>query len=80
MNEAALKKHEIFNKLAELSGQELGAVADFIDFMKYKKKQPQKKNFIKLQGILKDYNVNFMNLTTCRQETWKHLEEEFQDE
>jgi hypothetical protein len=80
MNEAAIKKHEIFNKLVDLSGPELGSVADFIDFMKYKKKQPLKKNIIKLQGILKGYNVDFMDLTKFRQESWKHLEEEFGNE
>ena len=76
----AIKKHEIFNKLGDLSGQELGSIADFIDFMKYKKKQPTKKKIIKLQGILKDYPVDSMDLTNFRQESWKHLEEEFRDE
>jgi len=40
MNEAAMKQHQIFNKLGKLSGQELCSVADFIDFLNYKKKQP----------------------------------------
>lgn len=80
MNEAAIKKHEIFNKLVDLSGPELGTVADFIDFMKYKKKQSPKKNILKLQGILKGYHVDFTDLTKFRQASWKHLEEEFGNE
>jgi hypothetical protein len=80
MNEVAMKKHEIFNKLGALSGQELGSVADFIDFMNYKKKQTIKKKIIKLQGILKGYAVDSMDVTEFRQQSWKHLEEEFKDE
>ena len=80
MNEAAIKKHEIYNKLGDLSGQELGSVADFIDFMKHKKKQPTKKKIIKLQGILKSYDVDFGDLKKFKQESWKHLEKEFGNE
>ena len=81
MNEAAIKKHEIYNKLGDLSGPELGSVADFIDFMKHKKKtQPTKKKIIQLQGILKDYDVDFGDLKKFKQESWKHLEEELGNE
>lgn len=80
MNEAALKKHEIYNKLGALSGQDLGSVADFIDFMKHKKKPPMKRNILKLQGILQGYDVDFGNLKKFQQESWAHLEEEFGDE
>ncbi len=37
MNEAALVKHEIYNKLAQLSGAELNSIAYFIDFVGHKK-------------------------------------------
>jgi hypothetical protein len=69
MNETAMKKHEIFNKLGALSGQELGSVADFIDFINYKKKKPTKKKFVKLQGILKRYAVDSMDITKFRQQS-----------
>jgi len=62
MNEAAIKKHKIYNKLSDLSGHDLGSVADFIDFMKHKKKQPTKKTIIKLQRILKGCDVDFREL------------------
>lgn len=80
MNEAALMKHEIYNKLGALSGQDLSTVADFIDFMQHKKKQPMKRNIIKLQGILKGFDVDFRELKKSHQESWKHLEEEFKNE
>jgi len=80
MNDAAIKKHEIYNKLAGLSGQDLGSVADFIDFMKHKKKQPTKRTIIKLQGILKGCDVDFGELKKFQQESWKHLEEEVGNE
>lgn len=80
MNEAAIKKHEIYNKLGALSGQDLGSVADFIDFMQHKKKQPTEKKIIQLQGILKGCDVDFGELKKFQQESWKHLEEEFGNE
>ena len=43
MNKAGLKKHEIYNKLTEFTEQELGAIADFIDFMRHKKQLEDKK-------------------------------------
>jgi hypothetical protein len=80
MNEAALKKHEIYNKLGNLSGQDLGSIADFIDSMKHKKKQSMKRNTIKLQGILQGCDVDFGGLKKFQQESWTHLEEEFGNE
>lgn len=80
MNEAAMKQHEILNKLANLSGQELVSVADFIDFLSYKKNQPTRKKIIKLQGILTGHNLDSTDLANFRQGSWKHLEEEFGDE
>ena len=80
MNETALKKHEIYGKLMRLSGQELHSVADFIDFVQHKKQQPPKKKIIKLQGILADYDLDLFNLKKFKEESWRHLEGEFENE
>lgn len=79
MNTAALKKHEIYNKLAELDEQELGVVADYIDFMRYKKQLGEKK-ILKLQGVLKGYDIDLSALKKFKEETWKHVDEEFASE
>lgn len=80
MNEAALIKHEIYGKLTRLSGAELNSVADFIDFVQHKKQQPVKKKIVKLQGILADYDFELTDLKKFKQESWKHLEGEFENE
>jgi hypothetical protein len=77
MNEAAIKKHEIYNKLWALSSKDLGSVADFIDFMQHKKKPTTKKKIIKLQGVLQGFDVDFGELKKFQIESWNHLEEEF---
>ncbi|QTA82605.1 Uncharacterized protein dnl_49830 [Desulfonema limicola] len=38
------------------------------------KTKPRK--LIKLQGILKDQDIDFSDLKTFRKETWEHLEKE----
>lgn len=76
MNKAAITKHEIYNNLIGFSEQDLDAIANFIDFMRQKKKLEAKK-VIKLQGILEGYDIDFSDLKTFKQETWKHVEEEF---
>lgn len=75
MNKAALKKHEIYNKLTEFSEQELAAIVDYIDFMRHKKHLEEKK-IIKLEGILKGYAVDFVDLKKLKQESWNHVDEE----
>ena len=75
MNKAALKKHEIYNKLMEFTEQDLGAIADYIDFMRHKK-QLEEKKVIKLEGILKGYDIDFSDLTKFKEQTWKHVNEE----
>ncbi|MEW6220671.1 MAG: hypothetical protein AB1634_14235 [Thermodesulfobacteriota bacterium] len=80
MNETAIKRHEIYTKLASLSGQDLGSVADFIDFMKHKEKRQTTKNIIKLHGILQGYDIDLGELKKFKQESWKHLEEEVGNE
>jgi len=76
MNKAALQKHDIYNKLAVLGEQELGAVADYIDFMQHKKQRPTRKKFMKLEGILKGYDIDLADIKKMRQEAWKHVDEE----
>lgn len=80
MNEAALIKHEIYGKLARLSGAELNSVADYIDFVRHKKQQPLRKKIIKLQGILSDYDFDLTDLDKFKQGSWQHLEGEFENE
>jgi len=75
MNKAGLKKHEIYNKLMGLTDKELGAIVDYIDFMRHKK-QVEEKKIIKLEGILKGYDINFSDLKKFKEDTWKHVEEE----
>ena len=76
MDKAGLKKHEIYNKLTELTEKELGSIADYIDFVKHKK-QLEEKKIVKLEGILKGYDINFSDLKKFKEETWKHVKEEF---
>jgi len=76
MNKAAITKHDIYNKLVGFTEQDLGAIADFIDFMRHKKKLEEKK-VLKLQGILKDYDIDFSDLKKFKEQTWEHLEQEF---
>ena len=75
MNKAGLKKHEIYNKLTGLTDKELGSIVDYIDYVRHKK-QVEEKKIIKLEGILKGYDINFSDLKKFNEETWKHVEEE----
>ena len=76
MNKAAITKHEIYNKLIGFSEQDLDAIVSFIDFMRHKKKLATKK-VIKLEGILKDYDIDLSDLKKFKQQTWKHVDQEF---
>ena len=78
MNKAAITKHEIYNKLVGFSEQDLDAIANFIDFMRHKKKLGAKK-VIKLEGILKDHDIDFSDLKKFKQQTWQHVDQEFSD-
>jgi len=80
MNKAAIKKHEIYGKLRRLTGSELSTVADFIDFMRYKRHPPQERKIIKLQGILSEYDIDLSAIKEFKKNSWKHLEEEFDSE
>ena len=46
--------------------------------MKHKKHMGEKK-VIKLEGILKGYDIDFADLKELKQETWNHVDEESND-
>lgn len=75
MNKTAITKHEIYNKLIGFSEQDLNVIVNFIDFMRHKKKIKGDK-LIKLEGILKDYNIDFSDLKEFKQKTWQHVDKE----
>lgn len=60
MNKEALTKHDIYHKLYEFSEQELHTVVNFIDSIRQKKIGFKK--VVKLQGILKYYDIDFSDL------------------
>jgi hypothetical protein len=76
MNKAAITKHEIYHKLIGFSEQDLDAIANFIDFMRHKKKLEEKK-IIKLEGILKGHDIDFSALKEFKLQSWKHVDQEF---
>jgi hypothetical protein len=70
MSKAAITKNKIYNKLTGFCEEDLDAIANFIDFMRHKKK---------LEGILKGYDIDFLDLKKFKQQTWKHVDQEFSD-
>ena len=76
MNKAALQKNEIYNKLLDLDEKELGAIGEYIDFMRHRKHLNEKKKLIKLKGILKNYHIDLADLKNLKKETSKHLSAE----
>ncbi|RPJ80599.1 MAG: hypothetical protein EHJ94_06140 [Deltaproteobacteria bacterium] len=75
MNKAAITKHEIYNKLVDFSEQDLSDIANFIDFMRHKKKLGAKK-VVKLQGILKGHDIDLSALKEIKQQAWRHVDQE----
>jgi hypothetical protein len=75
MNKTAITKHEIYNKLIGFSEQDLNTIVNFIDFMRHKKKIEGDK-VIKLEGILKGYDIDFSSLKEFKQKTWQHVDKE----
>ena len=43
------------------------------------KKQLEEKKVLKLQGILKDYDIDFSDLKKFKKQAWEHVEQEFND-
>ena len=73
MNKEAITKHDIYHKLSGFSEQDLYAIVNFIDFMRQQKKLEEKK-VIKLEGILKGYDIDISDLKKFKEETWKHVD------
>lgn len=75
MDKEAIIKHDIYHKLSGFSEQDLYAIVNFIDFMRHQKKLEGKK-LIKLEGVLKGFDIEVSGLKKFREETWKHVDEE----
>ena len=75
MNKAAITKHEIYNKLVGFSEQDLSDIANFIDFMRHKKKLGAKK-VVRLEGILKGYDIDLTALKKFKQQARQHVDQE----
>lgn len=75
MNKAAITKHEIYNKLVGFSEQDLSDIANFIDFMRHKK-QLEVKKVVKLEGILKEHDIDLSALKALKKQTWQHVDQE----
>lgn len=78
MNKAAITKHEIYNKLVGFTEQDLSDIVNFIDFIRHKKKLKDKK-IVKLEGILKDQNIDLSILKDFKKSTWEHVDREFEN-
>lgn len=79
MNKSALTKHEIYNKLDSFSEEDLLTIADFVDFM-WNKKCAVSYKLLKLQGILKDHDIDLSELKHFKDQTWQHVDQEFANE
>jgi hypothetical protein len=78
MNQAALKKHEIYQRLIEFPEHDLNELLVFLDFLQYRQHR-QEKSALHLEGVLSDYSIDFSELQCFKHETWKHVEEEHGD-
>jgi len=79
MNNAALKKHEIYNSIEKLDEKELNSVADFVSFLE-KKNQSSEGKVIKLKGIISDYSIDMKDIRELRKNSLSHLEKELDNE
>jgi hypothetical protein len=75
MDKKAMTKHEIYHKLSGFSERDLSDIANFIDFMRQKKKLGAKK-VVKLEGILKGRDIDLSALKKFKKQTWKHVDQE----
>ena len=79
MNQLALKKHKIYNNLSKLDEKGINSLADYLDFLMTKEKKGQGK-IVKLKGILSKYKIDFSYLKKFKEDSWKHVEKEIDNE
>ncbi len=79
MNKTAILKHQIYNKLGGFSEHDLSHIANFIDFMRHKKKLKPKKA-VRLEGILKEYDIDLSMLKAFKKEAWQHVDQEIDND
>jgi len=75
MKNTATRKQKIYNKLLELTEQDLTIIDAFIDFMRHKKQVGEKK-IIKLEGVIKGHDIDFSDLKKFKEDAWQHVIEE----
>jgi hypothetical protein len=78
MNRKPLTKHDIYRKLIGCSEEDLQIIAVFIDSLR-EKRQLEGKKLLKLEGILKGYDIDFSELEQFRKRIWQHVEQESSD-
>jgi len=76
MNKEAIAKHDIYRKLHGFSEQDLQGIADFIDFMRCRK-QLEDKKLLRLKSLIEGHDIDFADLHSFKEGTWRHVEEEF---
>ena len=75
MNKAAITKHKIYNKLVGFTEQDLVDISEYIDFVRYRRGIGEKK-VVRLEGLLKNYDIDLSDLKAFRKETWQHVDSE----
>ncbi|WP_446009416.1 hypothetical protein [Candidatus Electrothrix sp.] len=73
MNKAAITKQKIYNKLVGFTEQDLVDVSEYIDFVRYRRGIGEKK-VVRLEGLLKNYDIDLSDLKAFRKETWQHVD------
>ncbi|MDY6989106.1 MAG: hypothetical protein SWQ30_13735 [Thermodesulfobacteriota bacterium] len=66
------------HKSAAFLEKDLASIADFIDFMR--QRDLKSKKLLKLQGILKNYDIALSDLKQFKDRSRKHVDQEFADE
>lgn len=66
-------KHDIYNKLAVFSEQDLVSIINFVEFMA-QKKEPRNSRLINLQGVIKNYEITNDDINQMRKKVRDHLD------
>ena len=78
MNQAALKKHEIYHRILEFPERDLNELLLFLDFLQFRHRG-QDQPILHLEGVLQGSTIDFSDLQRFKHDTWKHVEEECRD-